>query len=123
MVGRTPGNALLPGESLINQIFANYIDRSIKKKQEFNLTKENFKDFILQNCHYCGKVPSQYISYKTKNRYSLLYNGIDRKNSEEGYTLTNCVTCCKICNYGKRDLSYSEFIEHLTNLVNYRGQL
>lgn len=38
------------------------------------------------------------------------YNGIDRKNSNVGYTAANCVPACRRCNLAKREDSVSEFV-------------
>ena len=48
------------------------------------------------------------------------YNGIDRKDSNLGYTNENCVPCCKVCNNGKRDLPYSEWLEYLETLISFQ---
>jgi hypothetical protein len=40
-----------------------------------------------------------------------IYNGIDRVDSNIGYTLENCVPCCEAVNRMKMDLSKEEFIE------------
>ena len=41
------------------------------------------------------------------------YNGIDRKDNALGYVEGNVVSCCKFCQYAKRDLPYEEFVAHL----------
>jgi len=41
------------------------------------------------NCLYCNE----------KNPHSI--NGIDRLDSDEPYSLNNCVSCCTICNHIK----------------------
>lgn len=47
-------------------------------------------------------------------------NGIDRKHNKRGYTIKNCVTCCKVCNIMKRSLPYKIWINHLKILVEFR---
>lgn len=37
--------------------------------------------------------------------------------------VNNCVPCCRLCNLGKVDVSYEEFIQHLQQIVNYRSNL
>ena len=44
------------------------------------------------------------------------YNGIDRKDNFLGYTLSNVVTCCKKCNFLKRDMSYIDFINYIKQI-------
>lgn len=121
---RASWNRLPENESIINSVFANYRNRAKKLNLIFSITKEEFKSLIFKNCHYCNCEPNQIINYSNLKRrkygYILKYNGVDRKNSNLGYTIDNCVSCCKTCNYGKRDLSYSDWINHLDNLVKFR---
>ena len=37
-------------------------------------------------------------------------NGIDRINSDKGYTIDNCVPCCAQCNHMKLDYTTEEFL-------------
>ena len=46
-------------------------------------------------------------------KYKFNYNGIDRVDNKIGYTLKNCVTCCKYCNNAKKDNDVDEFKEWL----------
>ena len=69
------------------------------------LTFSEFLTFTrIKNCAYCGDE----ITWLKKRgtRYNL-----DRKDNSKGYTLKNCIACCKECNYKKGDkLSYREMI-------------
>ena len=38
------------------------------------------------------------------------YSGIDRIDSSVGYEPNNVVSCCKICNYAKSNLTKDDFI-------------
>jgi hypothetical protein len=79
--------------------------RSAKSRgHQFTITPEDFFKIIADNCHYCG----------IKNS-----NGVDRKDSGQGYIEGNCLPCCKICNFMKRDLPYDEFILH-TKIISRR---
>jgi hypothetical protein len=51
-------------------------------------------------------------------------SGVDRKNSNLGYTEENCVPCCARCNRirGKDDISHSEMIEVANLLKRLRGK-
>lgn len=124
---RQAWNRLPENESLVNTVYSNYKNRANKLNLEFLIDKEYFKELIFKNCFYCGVTPSQIIDYThlrlRKNGCTLKYNGIDRKNSNIGYVKDNIVTCCKTCNYGKRNLTYEEWLDYLNNLVNYRNSL
>lgn len=103
------GNQLPEGESGFNGLLGRYKGRARKDGLVFELPKETFRSLTQQTCSYCGKPPSQSISSceSGKNRY--IYNGIDRLDSSKGYTVENCVPCCKICNYMKQEMSPEEF--------------
>lgn len=111
-----PGeNRLADGESAFRMLFGNYKHRAIKNGIEFKLEKEHFRNLVLNDCHYCGKIPSQTINSKFSGPF--IYNGIDRKDSTKGYTLENSVPCCWVCNDIKKRMDYNKFIEHITKIA------
>lgn len=75
---------------------------------EFNLTKEQYENFLFLPCYYCGE--SEKSTWKRYNQV-LNYNGIDRIDSNLGYSIDNCVTCCKHCNTAKMNLTQSQFFD------------
>jgi hypothetical protein len=78
--------------------------------------KLNFKTFIMltsQNCTYCGIEPKQ-VQKAAGGNY--IYNGIDRKDPNIGYTTDNCTPCCKICNRAKLDMSFEDFQKYLLRI-------
>lgn len=46
-------------------------------------------------------------------------NGIDRVDNNKGYTLNNCVPCCKTCNQAKHRLSQEYFIEWVEKIYKH----
>ena len=103
----------------------------------FDLNFEYFDLLINSPCHYCNKINSnKYNPYLDKfgkirntnkiNRRNIdityaqsrtiFYNGVDRKNPNYGYTIENCVACCKICNRAKSDMSYQDYIEWIESI-------
>lgn len=99
---------LPPGEAASNHLFLCYNNNAKKRNLDFTLTKKEFLNITSQNCYYCGKEPKQQYGLKTMNgKYT--YNGIDRIKNKEGYTLNNVVSCCKFCNFMKKDLEIEEF--------------
>lgn len=102
------------------RIMREYTYRSKNKKRLFELTFQQFDFLISQNCHYCGIAPSTYVNKTNESsrlqirqeRYDagwVYYNGIDRVDSEKGYTINNVVTCCETCNKAKLDMTVTEF--------------
>lgn len=73
----------------------------------WELTKERFDELTLSNCVYCNAPP-------------VPRNGLDRKNNSIGYTDTNSVPCCKICNFAKRTMPYADFLQWLDRAALHR---
>lgn len=80
----------------------------------WTLSDEQFVEITSLGCFYCGVPPKQMIRRK---HAVYKYNGLDRKDNTEGYTTSNVVSCCKICNFAKRDLSYERFMQWIQLLV------
>ncbi len=103
--------------SILNDLYVRYKRGSLRRGYEFELSINEFKTIISQNCNYCGIEPKQ-IHNKKGMRYELIYNGIDRKNNDKGYILDNCVPCCKFCNFAKSKFDLNEFNEWLISIKN-----
>lgn len=113
-----------PGVRGFNQAYGTYKHVAKKKGRAFVLTKDEFRELVTSNCHYCGAVPSRVAKAhyaSTAERSSFLYNGIDRRDNERGYEKDNCLPCCYTCNRAKRELSYKEFTEWLQTIANFWG--
>jgi hypothetical protein len=103
-------NNMLPvGESALNLLYATYEWRATDRNLSFNLSLEEFRNLTKGNCHYCGKEPAQKFGMKTL-RASYIYNGVDRVNNDFGYSIDNCVSCCKVCNRMKGKKTVAEFV-------------
>jgi hypothetical protein len=61
---------------------------------------------LMEPCHYCGIT-------STENNDSL--SGLDRV----GYSISNVVPCCTMCNMMKRELNYSDFIAKCTQIATF----
>lgn len=114
-----------PGSSAIRELFSRYKRTAKIHGRDFLLSKEEFLTLITSNCHYCNKPPSQEIFSGWRATYNegFKYSGIDRKQNQFGYVLSNCVSACVVCNLGKHTMSYEDYIDYLNNLVKYRGAL
>lgn len=87
-----------------------------KRGLSFHLTLEDYSTLVTANCHYCDAVPSQV--YKA-NGNKFLYNGVDRVDNACGYSTSNCVPCCGLCNWMKRDATQEAFIEHCMRIYKH----
>ena len=81
-------------------LFTHYKKRAEKKKLDFTLTEEIFKQEIMKDCYLCGKQNSDNHC-----------NGLDRFDNTKGYVVENVRACCGNCNYLKNDYSYDVVIE------------
>lgn len=103
-------------------IFHSYKNAAEKKGVEFNLSKKDLANLIFENCFYCGSLPGQKWKIVSKRIHLgkfMFYNGIDRIDSNIGYSNENCRTCCKNCNYMKNSLTQNEFYDHVRKIVNH----
>lgn len=71
------------------------------------ITETEFITLTQKVCTYCGQLNPE-----------SNYVGIDRINSEEGYTIKNSVPCCRVCNIMKSDLSINEFKDYIAKIFN-----
>lgn len=81
--------------------FNHYKGRARQRKLAFELSREQFLGLLLSPCHYCG---------------STLDVGVDRKDTFVGYTVSNSVPACRICNYGKNKITESEFVAYINHI-------
>lgn len=105
-----------------NVLLKSYKDHAVQRGLDFNLTDEEFDSLIFSKCYYCGSEPtsSNYVNNRinrTKEEFKV--TGIDRINSDLGYTIDNCVPCCKICNKMKLNYSDDFFKAHITKIYNH----
>lgn len=104
----------------VKSILYGYKNNAKNRKLDFNLSKKQFTELIFQNCFYCGSGLSNVFTIKhSLGDRKLIYNGIDRVNSDKGYIKNNCVTCCKICNTAKSDMSTADFFNWIKSVYNH----
>jgi len=104
----------------------------------FDITREQHKNLINQNCYYCGSEPVPFNAYLKKDgtkhkkngiEYSqeiierawIVANTIDRIDSSKGYLLDNCVPSCWPCNEMKSDRSVKDFLQQITKILEYQS--
>jgi len=120
----TPTNALPTGVAAWNRYYGEYIRSAKHRSLDFHLNIDEFKHLCINNCKYCGSKPSKlYPPTDQKDRSTngkIIVNGIDRVDNSLSYTLINCVSCCKICNISKRDLTIDEWYIWIDNLVKFK---
>lgn len=112
-------NRKAEGEAALTNLLYKYKKNAKDRNFIFLLTKEQFKALTSSNCYYCGAPPNQSVNKWQTKRFNgdYLYNGIDRKANNEGYTIGNSLPCCKQCNFLKSSLSYDFFITHIMRIA------
>lgn len=108
------------GEAAKVALLIRYRINAKRRDLAWDISEERFLVLISGNCRYCGCPPSALKQLPSGS--SMIYNGIDRRNSAKGYVEDNVVSCCSSCNYAKRNMSQADFIawihrtaKHLTN--------
>lgn len=91
-----------------------------------------FEEFVFlskQECYYCGEKPSHIINDFRHDRNDLsihikvsdtvvYYNGLDRIDSNKGYSIDNVVPCCRKCNVSKLDRKQEDFYKWVNQIYN-----
>lgn len=85
-----------------NVLYSYYKHSAKKRNINFELTIEQFESLVPSNCFYCDETS----------------NGIDRWDSNIGYTIVNSKPCCGECNFIKNKTSPNVFIEKIKKIYN-----
>lgn len=106
------------GEFAKNMVLENYRRMATNRTLVWGLSRKEALFFMAQPCWFCGDLPQNCSRTSTGD---FVYNGIDRLDNTLGYVYSNCVACCKPCNYMKRTMSVQDFIIHLKKIIQRRG--
>jgi len=117
---------LKPGEANRNRVIGLYRRRvkkeNLKKQQKciknnipfeeisFNLTIPQWEYLFKNDCIYCGLKPSS-VENSPSCPGEYVYSGIDRLIGNKGYVVGNVVSCCRMCNVTKVDMTPEEYLE------------
>jgi len=102
------------GEASFNEIYRQYKATAKLKNRKFKLTKKQFRYLTSLNCSYCNSKPNTIRkTHIKKYNGAYQYNGIDRVDNDQGYTIENSVTCCELCNRMKAKLTKDKFLSHI----------
>lgn len=109
-------NSLPCGEAAMNRVIANCQANATRRGYDWQLSDSQTAYMMVMPCYYCGAEPSQVGKGRNSN---FIYNGLDRVNNDEGYTIANTVPCCFDCNSGKRMLSRSAFLDWVSRVYRH----
>jgi len=104
----------------LRRLYRMYQYKSKKRNKEFSLSVEQFGILIKRNCFYCNMEPLQVLEQVKSGDAHITYNGIDRKDSDLGYTFDNSVTCCKRCNFSKSNMKFEEWMLHIKKIISFQ---
>lgn len=79
------------------------------KRLDFDLSFSDFNNIVSEPCYYCDIIQDKG------------FNGIDRKDSNIGYTLDNCVSSCTMCNFMKGSYGVDYFYHKIEHILTYNG--
>lgn len=100
-----------------------------KRNFDWNLTLGDFVEIASKPCYYCELPAKRWECFSNapsvrkdspdavSEEYVIYISGIDRYDSNLGYTKDNCVPCCMYCNRAKSDMSFSDFKDHIERLA------
>ena len=91
--------------------YSNYIRCAGDKNLDFEISQEEFNTLVKEPCHYCNIIQERG------------FNGVDRLDSNIGYVINNCVSCCKTCNYMKCSLSADVFLKRIEHILTYNNKI
>jgi 5-methylcytosine-specific restriction endonuclease McrA len=97
---KEPGHAAAWAVYTANEVGAK------RRKLEFSISFDEFKELAKRPCSYCGVPPSN-VTIRPSGPF--VYSGMDRVNSKAGYTPENVVPCCSVCNVAKSAMTSEEF--------------
>jgi len=107
-------------QASFNALLNSYTREAQERGYVWKLTIEQFKEITSKNCYYCGLEPKQISHGKSRMNGNYEHNGIDRKNNDIGYIYENCVPCCKECNFAKRKMKETDFINMVKRIYEYQ---
>lgn len=120
-----PTNKILDRKMAVwRQLYNSTVIKKNKKRNiEGNISFDDFLKISNMNCHYCGREPSNYASDLRGGKYisdtKVYYNGLDRIESNQGYTLDNVYPCCKFCNCAKNTMSENDFFKFINQVYKH----
>ena len=103
-------------DSTYKVLYRQYKRNARIRNLKFELDLIDFIELLSDNCFYCGSAPSNIMDRYLSHYNKVIYNGIDRVDNNEGYTVENVVTCCEQCNKAKRDLTLKQFINWINRV-------
>lgn len=75
----------------------------------FELSYEEFESIVKMPCYYCGIIQDKG------------FNGVDRQDQQNGYTIVNSVSCCRMCNFMKGAVDNITFLHRVEHILTHNN--
>lgn len=98
-------------------VWREYRRGAVRRGLSFGLTREQARALWTSPCFYCRRPPA---NVSTTSKAVFVYSGIDRVDNSRGYDADNVVSCCCVCNRGKREMSGAEWERWLDETARAR---
>ena len=95
---------------MVTSRYSSYRANAKTHNRIFEITLEEFDYITKQPCYYCGEFNGVF--------QGVPFSGVDRIDSNKGYTKDNVVPCCGKCNRMKGDLPQDNWIQHIQKILN-----
>ena len=110
--------------SIEKTLYRGYRTGAVSRGLLFELTFKQVEALIYSNCHYCGDTPNDVKYYYNRKgvdkSHYIKTNGIDRIDNTKGYSISNCVPCCKMCNQMKSNIHLDDFLGKINKIYKQR---
>jgi hypothetical protein len=109
--------------TLVRSLWSTYASLARKRGYDYHLSFERFAELTKQNCFYCGVEPAQILKPRIDRprQAPYVYNGVDRKDNLQGYSESNAVACCGMCNAMKSSYTETMFLKHIAQITEYQN--
>ncbi len=106
----------------VNLVIRDYKNHAKARGNKYELSDDDFIKITQSPCFYCGAHPSN-STHNRRGSGNYIYNGIDRIDNSNGYSLNNIVSCCRTCNLAKRDMSQQDFFQWIKRVYKHSVKL
>lgn len=96
------------GEAAFNRVYLWYNRHAEERALVWELSKDQFRQLIQMDCHWCSIEPSTTYN-NSANNGGITYNGVDRIDNSKGYVASNVVPCCFTCNHAKSAMTMDDW--------------
>lgn len=110
------------GEAAKHAAYLQTKGSATKRGHAWDLSEVQFHTLAQQPCRYCGRPPSNMTAPRYGRYGTYTYSGIDRIDSEKGYSVGNCATCCWTCNRAKNSMSEKDFMAWVKQVYDHSAR-